>query len=66
MDPNACLKRWRDAIASKDSEESDNARRDLATWLGRGGFQPEGLTVAERVSLTLTIPHVVKGSTVRV
>lgn len=47
MDPQACLERWRTAVADKDKREAREARNDLAQWLARGGFWPEGLTNAE-------------------
>lgn len=40
MDPNACYKRWLDAVASGDHDEARDAWRDLARWLRSGGFAP--------------------------
>jgi hypothetical protein len=40
MDPNACLTRWRNAVARGDKAEARAARADLHDWLVRGGFAP--------------------------
>lgn len=47
MDPQACLERWRSAIADDDKSEARAARLDLASWLRGGGFWPTGLTGVE-------------------
>lgn len=38
MDPQACLERIADADSKQEIRE---ACEDLATWIKRGGFQPE-------------------------
>lgn len=47
MDPQACLERWRSAIADNDRTEAKHARKDLVNWLSYGGFWPTGLTGVE-------------------
>lgn len=37
MDPTACRKRWRDAVAD-DDEEAREAWLDLTRWMRRGDF----------------------------
>lgn len=49
MDPNRCLRRIGEAVRAlkknphdEDAhQERDDAERDLATWLSRGGFDPK-------------------------
>lgn len=41
MDPNAVLRRWRDAVAVGDIEEALDAAAALGTWMSRGGFAPD-------------------------
>jgi hypothetical protein len=48
MDPNACLERWRNAVARGDRREAQEARVDLQSWLTRGGFEPEWRNPRER------------------
>jgi hypothetical protein len=46
LDPNACLKRFLDALEDADASEAYEAHLDLSVWLDRGGFEPadrEGL-----------------------
>ena len=66
MDPYTCLLRWRNSVANKNPREAARAKADLAKWIANGGFAPKMLTNSERVLLTLAIPRVVPGSTVRV
>lgn len=47
MDPQACLERWRDALANGNRSEARAARVDLVNWLSNGGFWPRGLTNVE-------------------
>ncbi len=48
MDPNECLKRWREAYASGNKPKAaGEARDDLASWLNKGGFWPSGMTEDE-------------------
>jgi hypothetical protein len=47
MDPNACLERWRRALAGKNRSEARAARMDLVGWLRSGGFWPKNITTAE-------------------
>jgi hypothetical protein len=42
MDPNACWQRFLDACAD-DEEEARFAIEELAGWLRRGGFPPNGI-----------------------
>lgn len=40
MDPDATLRRYWDALLEGDLEEAADAKRDLLTWIRRGGFEP--------------------------
>lgn len=51
MDPNATLRRWREAKQNKDREAAHEAKADLQAWIGKGGFYPSGLTAAEKNAL---------------
>jgi hypothetical protein len=51
MDPNATLKRWRDAVKDGDNDEVADAVEDLRNWIRRGGFKPIGMTRAEKTIL---------------
>jgi hypothetical protein len=62
MDPNATLRRWRDAKKDGDFSEAREARSDLREWIRKGGFLPSGLTRRERLELGLSNP---KGSKLR-
>lgn len=41
MDPNACLRRFLDALNERDHREAREAHNDLLIWLRRGGFEPD-------------------------
>jgi len=41
MDPNATLKKLRNALAHGDMTEAVEATVDLASWLNGGGFEPD-------------------------
>lgn len=43
MDPNACWKRFVDAVQDGDADEAENAAADMAAWLRKGGFVPARL-----------------------
>lgn len=49
MDPQACLQRFIDALAEKDTDEARDAHADLIEWIERGGFEPlwEGISREE-------------------
>ncbi len=51
MDPNACLERWRNAVASGDRREAREARSDLKEWCYRGGFEPNWAHLGERLEV---------------
>ena len=40
MDPNACLKRFINALKEGDLDETHEAYEDLRNWIRRGGFEP--------------------------
>lgn len=40
MDPDACYARWLNAVRDLDTEEAQEAHRDLSRWLRNGGFAP--------------------------
>lgn len=41
MDPQACLERFWDLEDDGQHIEAAEARDDLLTWLGAGGFEPD-------------------------
>lgn len=41
MDPNACLRRFKEALAEHDRAEAVYAASDLRDWLLNGGFEPD-------------------------
>jgi hypothetical protein len=41
MDPNACWQNILEAFANGDREAAIEGLRDLADWLGGGGFMPD-------------------------
>lgn len=47
MDPDACLRRIRDAFAAKDWDEFDGAITDLWQWIQNGGFSPQAFAEDE-------------------
>lgn len=51
MDPNATVKRILGALADGDFDGMEEAIGDLATWIQRGGFFPNGWTRDETVAL---------------
>jgi hypothetical protein len=40
MDPNATLRRWRQAVKDRDFDDASEAKKDLQAWIRRGGFPP--------------------------
>ena len=46
MDPDATIRRIRDALLDNDREESVASLRDLADWLEGGGFFPNMIVLA--------------------
>ena len=42
MDPDACLDRLLRAVNSADTDELRSAANDLADWIDKGGFVPDG------------------------
>jgi hypothetical protein len=51
MDPTACYKLLKSAIANLDTEAVDEHMGNLQEWLRKGGFLPEGAT-REQVDAT--------------
>lgn len=41
MDPNTCLHRIHDALATGNRGDAAEAVEDLRGWLRRGGFEPD-------------------------
>lgn len=41
MDPNACLRRFKAALAAHDYQEAKSAASDLRDWILNGGFEPD-------------------------
>lgn len=48
MDPECCWNRLLDALMNGDEDESSAAAEDLAGWIKKRGFAPNGLKDAER------------------
>ena len=48
MDPDACYRRYRNAMKASDWQEAIEARRDLLAWLRRGGFEPKWSAALKR------------------
>ena len=48
MDPDACLQRWRNAVANDENETAKWCKIDLVRWIKNGGFEPEWANDDER------------------
>jgi hypothetical protein len=52
MDPNATLRRWRQALKDRDFDDASEAKKDLQEWIRRGGFAPTiPMSAHERAAL---------------
>jgi len=65
MDPNATLRRWRQALKDRDFDDASEAKKDLQEWIRRGGFAPTiAMTAREKSVLGLKgRQNPLKGST---